>query len=191
MPVGVMPSGHATDRRCNYMQSRRLILAPLVVLASALFVGAVIESGQQARNRSTSDHPLVVRDASIGAETNRVAGALQAETRCIGAFECGAAQRATRVRSEAAAIRRWPSDQRFAQARDALRTLLELRAKIIVQQSAMDLDGRRSARELDRLDVLQDRYHRAARSSIDSRHAVGLLDADEHAAALADWRDDR
>ena len=173
------------------MQTRRLIIAPLVVLASALFVGAVIESGQQARERSGPSRPDVVQDAGIRAEIDRVASALQVESACIGAAECGADRRAARVRTEAESIRRWPADQRFEQVRQSLRELLELRATIITQEAAMDLDGSRSRRENDRLDMMQDRYRSAARSTIDARHAVGLLDTNEYRDAIATWRADR
>lgn len=169
------------------MQTRRLITAPLVVLASVLFVGAVIETGQQARERSVPARADITQDAGIRAEIDRVATAMQAETRCIGAFECGADQRAARVRSEVAAVGRWPADQRFAQERDALMTQLELRAAIIVQRAAMKLDGELSIRERERLSNMRSSYRRAARDAIDARHAVGLLNDTEYAGALDAW----
>lgn len=172
------------------MQTRRLIVTPLVVLASALFIGAVIESGQQAREHAIPTRPSVMKDARIHAEIDRVTAAMQVESACIGANECSAARRAARVRSEAAAIRRWPADQRFEQERQALRDLLELRAAVIMQEAAMDLDGIRSSRERTRLDELLARQHHAARSALDARHAVGLLDDAAYRAALTDWRAD-
>lgn len=159
------------------MLARRLILAPVAALGAMLLVGAIIDSGEQARiARSTGPTQLAVpADPALAAEARRVHQAEGAAARCSGAAACTAEVTSARVRDAALEIDRWPQDRRFRIVRSSLRTQLLTQAMLIDQRAASDLDGRETYATRVRLRGLEQELDQAIMAAARAQRSAGLM----------------
>ncbi|MCB0880282.1 MAG: hypothetical protein KDC46_15015 [Thermoleophilia bacterium] len=168
------------------MQLRRLIVAPVIALATAGLVVAVIDTGQQTRAEANGQTHSVSADPTIAGEQVRIQAAMQAEGRCTVSIECDAVHAARRLRETAASIDRWPPDHHFQDSRRFLAIRLEARAALLEQQALVAGSDDPAPADEQRLAQLESAWSVAARDEIDARRAAGLVSADEQVRLLGE-----
>ena len=168
------------------MYRRSLIVAPIALLTAAGLVGAVIDSGQQARAGGVQARLQSTGTPDSDAELVRIRSALDAERRCLGSIDCSDTSAARRVRAEAERIADWPDGASFMESRRLLQRRMRARADLLELRAVATADDRLSTNDRELLSDAAVAWIDAASAELDARRDAGLVDEAEHDRLVAE-----